>query len=654
MNRAAAESVVPDMRPLTRFRAQTTLRRRVGKVVHRFTAGRPHLLVVAAGLLGLSIAYMAAFMIRFDFAVPERYAFLQLHTLPFVLLVQCLMFYACGVFRILWAYVGFNDLLRILRACGYSTVILLALDRFLPLPETVPHSVIVIDGIVGFLLVSGMYAGLRSLREASPRARSRTISPEAVLIVGAGDSGETLLHEIERGLARTTKVVGFLDDDPGKSGRSLRGVPVRGRVDQAAEVARNLGVRTVYIAIPSADGAAMKRIVGHLREGKLRVKVLPPVGKLSSALGLLSQLRNVSIEDLLRRKPIRLDQAAISDFIKGKVVMVTGAAGSIGSEICRQVLAFHPERLIALDCAETPLHDLLLELKAGTTEGLAHLELADVTDRSRIDALFAKHQPQVVFHAAALKHVPICESHPREALRVNVGGMVTLGEAAVRNGVEAFVIISTDKAVNPSSMMGATKRAVELIAQRFNREQTGTRFAAVRFGNVLGSNGSVLRIFKSQLSRGGPLTVTHPDMKRYFMTIPEAVQLVLQAAVLGRGGEIFELDMGSPVRIVDLAQDFIRMSGLTPGRDVKIEFTGIRPGEKLFEELYLDSECVAPTAHPQVFFLRTSDDGKTDPALKLCLERLSGLEVAGDPALDQGRREIHRLAEFPPVQTVLP
>jgi FlaA1/EpsC-like NDP-sugar epimerase len=570
----------------------------------------------------------------------------MLHTLPFVLLVEFLCFYACGVYRILWAYVGFNDLLRILRACTYSTVLLLALNHYFHFPETLPRTVLVINGLLGFMAVSTLYAGLRSVREATPRASTRTIRPEPVLIVGAGDSGETLLHEIERGLAKTTKVVGFLDDDPAKLGLSLRGVPVLGSPNDVGLIARKLEVRTVYIAIPSADGEAMKRIVGHLRDARVRVKVLPPLGKLSSALGLLSQLRNVSIEDLLRRKPIRLDQAAISAFIKDKIVMVTGAAGSIGSELCRQILTFHPSRLIALDCAETPLHDLFLEFKGSAAEGLTHLELADVTDVARIQALFATHRPQVVFHAAALKHVPICESHPREAVRVNLGGILNLGEAAIQNGTEAFVIISTDKAVHPSSMMGATKRVAELIAQRFNREQTATRFAAVRFGNVLGSNGSVLKIFKTQLAKGGPLTVTHPDMKRYFMTIPEAVQLVLQAAVLGKGGEIYELDMGSPVRIVDLAQDFIRMSGLVPGRDVRIDFTGIRPGEKLFEELYLDSESILSTAHPQVFCLRPTNDPQPDPALRMCLERLGPLPADEDPVLDQGRRQLNRLLDL--------
>ena len=627
--------------------ARTTLRRRVGKVANRMTAGRPHLLVVLASLLAFGMAYVGAYLIRFEFAIPGQYSNYLDHTLPVVIFVQCLLFSFCGVYRILWAYLDLHDVLRILRASVYSTLLLLLLNLGLRAPEAIPRSIIVLDGFFSFLAVSGLFAGLRVLRDASPKLLTRMAQPEPVLIAGAGDSGETLLHEIERGLARTTRVVGFLDDDPAKCGRWLRGLPVLGRIDQARAIADNAGVRTVYVAIPSADGQALKRIVGCLREGRLRIKVLPPLGKLSPALGLLSQLRNVSIEDLLRRKPIKLDQAAISAFIKDKVVLVTGAAGSIGSEICRQVLPFHPAHLVLLDCAETPLHDLLLEFTGGLATGQVHPELADVTDPARVRTIFQKYRPEVVFHAAALKHVPICEVHPREAIRVNVGGIRNLGEAAIQAGTQSFVMISTDKAVNPSSLMGATKRAAELISQRLHRSQTTTRFAAVRFGNVLGSNGSVLRIFKSQLARGGPLTVTHPEMKRYFMTIPEAVQLVLQAAVLGKGGEIFELDMGQPVRILDLAHDFIRMSGLVPERDVKIEITGVRPGEKLFEELYLDSESITPTAHPQVFCLRPDSGQEVDPAVRMCLDRLGSVDVPDDPALELGRVWLTQLIQNP-------
>jgi FlaA1/EpsC-like NDP-sugar epimerase len=321
-------------------------------------------------------------------------------------------------------------------------------------------------------------------------------------------------------------------------------------------------------------------------------------------------------------------------------------------ELCRQVLRYSPSRLVALDCAETPLHDLMLEIGNGHHPGIVFPEMGDVTDAARIQSLFAEHSPDVVFHAAALKHVPVCEEHPWEAVRVNIGGTKIVGIQALRSRVGLFILISTDKAVNPSSVMGATKRAAEILLQTLNSSGNSTRFAAVRFGNVLGSNGSVLRIFKSQLERGGPLTVTHPDTP-VFLTIPEAVALVLQAAFQAEGGEIFELDMGSPVRIVDLADDFIRLSGLTPGRDIDIEFTGVRPGEKLFEELYLHSETVVPTSHPKVFCLKRSDTRTPDPAVQLCLERLGPVDPANDP--EMARIHTDWMGMIPsPVSAVIP
>jgi FlaA1/EpsC-like NDP-sugar epimerase len=335
----------------------------------------------------------------------------------------------------------------------------------------------------------------------------------------------------------------------------------------------------------------------------------------------------VAVEDLLRREPVALDQAGLAAFLGGKTVLVTGAAGSIGSELCRQVLGFKPKRLVAVDIAETPLHALALELRPKAGESGLAFELADVTSRARVDALLAAHRPEVVFHAAALKHVPILEEHPREAVRVNLGGTRNVAEASLAAGVAAFVLISTDKAVNPTSVMGSTKRLAELLVGHLSRAGGPTRFVAVRFGNVLGSNGSVLPVFREQLARGGPLTVTHPEMRRYFMTIPEAVQLVLQAALLGAGGEVLVLDMGEPVKIVDLAEDLIRLSGLVPGTDVKIEFTGMRPGEKLFEELKLTAEDVLPTPHAKIFRLRAGGE------LPVADSALRGLEAAAGDGL---------------------
>jgi len=631
-----------------------TRRRRIAHYARRVTVGRPHLLVVAATLLCLGLAYVWAFLIRFELGIPSYYSFAMVHTLPFVLLVQCLVFTFLGVFRIMWAYVGIMDLLKIFRASAVSSLLLAGLNHLVLPDGFVPWSVLMLDVLLGFLVVSGLYAFLRVLREAGSRNSKARNDQESVLIVGAGDTGDALLHEIQCGLSRSTHIAGFLDDAPEKQGRSLRGVPILGRSDEAKEWARRLGVQTVYFAIPSADGATLRRIVGQLREAKLAVKVLPPLGKLSTAQGYLPQLRDVSIDDLLRRQAIRLDQSVLPAFIQGKTVLVTGAAGSIGSELCRQILQFQPGRVVLVDCAETPLHDIMLELRNGGVEQRVCSELADVTDAPRLKAIFTRHAPEIVFHAAALKHVPLCESHAREAVRVNVGGTRKVGEAAIRAGTETFILISTDKAVNPSSVMGATKRVAELVIQGLNARVATTRFAAVRFGNVLGSNGSVLGIFKAQLAKGGPLTVTHPEMRRYFMTIPEAVQLVLQAAVLAAGGEVFELDMGAPVRIVDLAEDLIRLSGLVRDVDVKIEFTGMRPGEKLFEELYLDSEKIEPTAHPQVFCLRAGEHREVEPALLLCLKSLDAAAEENDPVHLEARDQLCRILESQTVSSSPP
>jgi FlaA1/EpsC-like NDP-sugar epimerase len=576
--------------------------------LRRITGNRLHLLIVAATLLAFTLSYWLAYLIRFEFLVPPPYAVFMASTLPYILLIKLVVFYYSGIYKILWAYIGLKDLYRILMACAFATGLVAVVNQVLFPWQSVPRSVLVADGLFTFLSVGGIYACLRSLREANARAEGRPVgSLEPAFIVGAGDAGEALLRELQRNRASAIRVVGFLDDAPEKSGTSLRGVKILGRVEDAARLSAAYGAKKAFIAIPSAGGADLRRIVTSLLSAKVAMKVLPPLTNLSSEAGFATQLREVSIEDLLRREPVRLDMAAISGSIRDKVVLVTGAAGSIGSELCRQILEQNPARLVALDIAETPLQGLLLEL-GGRAKGEALLpELADVTDDVRIREIFRKHRPAVVFHAAALKHVPLMESQPREAVRVNIQGTRIVAEASRAEGVGSFILISTDKAVNPSSVMGATKRLAELLLLSLAEEGKGpTRFMAVRFGNVLGSSGSVLPIFKAQLARGGPLTVTHPEMRRYFMTIPEAVQLVLQASVLGRGSEVFMLDMGEPIYIKDFAADLIRLSGLVPDVDVKIEYSGIRPGEKLHEDLRFDAEKMFQTPHAQIYGLRAN------------------------------------------------
>lgn len=596
--------------------------RRLIDLARRFTGNRLHLLVVGATLLVFAGAFAFAYLLRFEFSIPDAETEFMLRVLPLVLLVKLITFYVCRVYRILWAYVGIWDLFRILRASVLASGGLLAVVFFLVRAASMPRSVIVLDGVLTFLGIGGIYALLRFLREVDGRTVIAKEVAEPVIIVGAGDAGEGLLRELQRNRSAGARVIGFLDDAPEKQKQSLRGTPILGRIDQVREIAYRHGVRKAYIAIPSASGMVLKGIVGHLLAAGLAVKILPRITQLSTDDNLVPRLREISIEDLLRRDPIRLDDGAISDFIRGKIVLVTGAAGSIGSELCRQILQYGPRRLVALDCAETPLHDLVLELHSKDSDSVAP-ELADVTDSQRVGAVFEAHRPEVVFHAAALKHVPLLEKHPREAIRVNVKGTRIITDAVRRFNSGTFVLISTDKAVNPTSVMGATKRIAEMLTWHLAGAEGRTRYMAVRFGNVLGSSGSVLQIFKSQLAVGGPLTVTHPEMRRYFMTIPEAVQLVLQASVLGQGREVFVLDMGPPVKIVDLAEDLIRLSGRIPGVDVKIEFTGIRPGEKLFEEIKLNSETVQPTAHPQIFSLLLSRAHAGEPAMLEALEKLA-------------------------------
>jgi FlaA1/EpsC-like NDP-sugar epimerase len=607
------------------------------------TVGRPHLLVGVAVLAVAAASWLGSFMLRFEFRIPPWWSAPLTRSLPTVLVIQALCFYVHGVFRIMWPYVGIRDAIVILRGVIYSTAILLGLNIVAPGPGLAPMSVILLDGIVTYLAVVGLFVLLRFTREA--RLRTKPGSVRRVFILGAGDSGDSLLREIERVPGHAMIVDGFIDDDPNKRGAHLRGVRVLGGTRDLPALAARRSVREVLVALPGTDAGRLREIIGPILTAGLEVRVLPALNRLSTTTELLPQLKEVAIEDLLRREAIKLDQAGIHSFLGGKSVLVTGAAGSIGSELCRQILKYAPAKLVTLDWAETPLADLMLELRVGANAGRIHPELGDVTDFVRIREVFAKHAPDVVFHAAALKHVPVCEDHPREAIRVNVGGTQTVARAAVCSGTGTFVLISTDKAVNPSSVMGSTKRAAELVTQGLQSEGGPTRFAAVRFGNVLGSNGSVLRIFKNQLAKGGPLTVTHPEMRRYFMTIPEAVTLVLQAAYQGVGGEVFELDMGEPVKIVDLAEDFIRLSGLTPGVDIKVEFTGMRPGEKLFEELYLHSETVEPTAHPKVFKLKKPDRPELDPAVKLCLQRLGTLDPEQDPDVARLNRAFRKMVK---------
>jgi len=429
-------------------------------------------------------------------------------------------------------------------------------------------------------------------------------SGRRTLIIGAGDAGAMVAREF-KGHCNDVSPVGFIDDDPNKQHLTVLGLPVLGTREAVARVVKRLNIDLIIIAMPSANGGVIREIIEICRNTRVEIKILPGIYQIINGNVSVSNLRPVQLEDLLHREAVRVDLEEVAGYLKQETVLVTGAGGSIGSELCRQVSFYKPRKLILLGHGENSIHKIWLELQEKLKEIPLEVEIADVRDRTKVNYIFEKHRPGVIFHAAAHKHVPLMEMHPDEAVKTNILGTLNVSDAADRVGEKAFVMISTDKAVNPSSVMGATKRMAELIIQNKNRF-SDTIFTAVRFGNVLGSSGSVVPIFQQQIAGGGPVTVTHPEMKRYFMTIPEAVQLVIQAGAMAREGEVFVLDMGEPVKIVDLAKDMIKFSGLEPDRDIKIKFTGIRPGEKLFEELLTAEEGSCTTKHKRIFVAKPS------------------------------------------------
>jgi FlaA1/EpsC-like NDP-sugar epimerase len=451
------------------------------------------------------------------------------------------------------------------------------------------------------------------------------------LIVGAGNAGEALLREMLRRRDANYDVVGFIDDDPAKQGMSIHGITVLGNVEQLPQVCKKSSIDEIAIAIPSATRKQLRHVVQVCQGTALRFSTVPSLTDIASGKFSVSQMRHVDINDLLGREVVQLDMAQLEKFLKDKVILVTGAGGSIGSEMCRQVCAFGPKLLLLVEQAENPLFFIERELRKNFPDVQMKAVICDITETARVNQVYKDHRPQVVIHAAAHKHVPLMEGNPGEAIKNNVVGTRNMATAADAFGTDDFVMISTDKAVNPTSIMGSSKRIAEMYIQDLNNTSK-THFMTVRFGNVLGSNGSVIPIFNKQIADGGPVTVTHPEMTRYFMTIPEASQLVLQAATMGSGGEIFLLDMGEPVKIVDLARELITLSGFRPGEDIEIEFSGLRPGEKLFEELSIEGEDMSPTKHPKIAIWKTiSKDRQT---------LRSGIEKVIDIAHTQDRSRI--------------
>ncbi len=578
---------------------------------------RKILLMLCDAIL-INLAIIAAYMLRFEnFNFTSPYLINYYKIAPPIILIYLASLYLMKLYNRVWAYASTGELFAIVHAISLGC---LGTVAFTYLSETLlPRSVLVVSWAFIILLVGVSRLGWRIRMDHKKRYGRQG---KRTLIVGAGDAGVQVARELKNHDSGLLPV-GYIDDDVNKQHQSILDIPVLGTRDRIANLCKQYSIEAIIIAIPSADASTIREIFELCKNTRLEVKTLPGLYQLIDGEVSVSNLRPVAIEDLLQREPVKLDMGEISGYIRGETVLVTGAGGSIGSELCRQVARFSPKELILLGHGENSIHGIWLELADKFLRLPLRVEIADVRDKDKINRIFIKYRPGLVFHAAAHKHVPLMEMHPDEAVKTNILGTKNLVEAADSAGTKTFVLISTDKAVNPSSVMGATKRMAELVVQQMDR-LSETRFAAVRFGNVLGSRGSVVPIFEQQIRKGGPVTVTDPEMKRYFMTIPEAVQLVIQAGSMASGGEVFILDMGQPVKIVDLARDLIRLSGLEPDKDIKIKFTGIRPGEKLFEELLTAEEGSAATKHKRIFVARP------------CLVEISTLEqqllmLAQDP-----------------------
>jgi FlaA1/EpsC-like NDP-sugar epimerase len=554
------------------------------------------LMVIGVQLVLIIAANLLAFLFRFDGDIPRDQLQLFLRGLPIVLAIYTAGLVAFGIQRGLWRYVGLHDLGRILWASVISSAVFYGMAHGLFGWTAYPRSVIILTGVLSGLFLAGIRLVVRWFREwlhvLSPTARR-------VLVVGAGNAGELLIRDMLSDVSAHYRPVGLVDDDSIKRKMRIHGVPVVGTIADISGVARGLVAHEIIVAIPSASTSLKQRILAASEGCKVPIKTLPSVKQLLANPEALRQVRPMSLDDLLQREPIQMDRQELYPLLEGKRVFVTGAGGSIGSELCRQIARYHPATLILFERYENGLFALDLELRALYPKITIIPAIGDVTVPERVAEVLQQTDPELVFHAAAHKHVPLMELNPKEAVRNNVLGTKTVAEASLARGVDRFVLISTDKAVNPTSVMGATKRLAEDLLQNLSHRGE-TKFTAVRFGNVLGSNGSVVPLFAEQIRKGGPVTVTHPEIKRFFMTIPEAVQLVLQASLLGQGGEVFVLDMGEQVKVVDLARNMIVLSGLVPDQDIQIVYSGLRPGEKLYEELFEETEQVELTAHAKI------------------------------------------------------
>lgn len=556
------------------------------------------LLVSLYDLLTIPLAWFGAYFLRFNLGLPPAPILEQgLYILPLLFVVQGLIYRWQGLYLGVWRFASIPDFVRIVKAVIIGVSISVALVFVVNRMQGMPRSIFPLYGILLFLLLGGARISYRIFKDR--RILDKDARP--VLIVGAGRGGEIVARELNQPQSENSGYlpVGFVDDARGKQGREIQGLQVLGTISDIASVVEKHEIKLVIIAMPSVSSVKMREIVSSCEELEIEFRTLPRVSDMALGKVTVNTLREVSIDDLLGRDQVSLDWASIKTGIEDKTILVSGGGGSIGSELCRQIVKMNPAALIIFERSEYNLYMIEREISLNFPEIILYACLGDVSDRISVDHVISKFRPHVIFHAAAYKHVPMLQHQVREAVKNNVLGTKILAESANKYGVDCFVMISTDKAVNPTNVMGASKRVAEIFCQNFNARAT-TSFITVRFGNVLGSAGSVVPLFKDQLKKGGPLTVTHPDMTRYFMTIPEACQLIMQSSVMGKGGEIFVLDMGEPVNITYLAEQMIRLSGKEPGRDVEVVYTGLRPGEKLYEELFHESENLSSTRHEKV------------------------------------------------------
>ncbi|MDD4583981.1 MAG: nucleoside-diphosphate sugar epimerase/dehydratase [Eubacteriales bacterium] len=562
---------------------------------------RKKLMLILDSLL-INFAYFGSLMLRFDGNIPQLYLDYYVKSFFLVTIIVLLCFYKFDIYDRLWRFASTNEMFSILSATTIASLLMLGFTymlRFL-----YPRSIYLLFWLLLTALISGYRFMLRVFFSHSMNSAQKGKSDAInVMIIGAGDAASVVVEEFLRHPGLKRRPIVLIDDNKNKHGMKIRGVPVEGGREAIPQIVFEKSIQEIIIAMPSADRRDIREIVQICNKTKCNLKILPGIYELIDGRVTVKRLRDVKIEDLLGRDPVKVDIEEISNYIRHKKILVTGGGGSIGSELCRQIARFNPKQLLIFDINENNIYDLEYDLNT-TYPNLKYKSIiGTVREAARLESVFKEYRPDIVFHAAAHKHVPLMEQNPLEAIKNNVFGTLNAAQLSDRYQVEKFILISTDKAVNPTSIMGATKRIAEIIIQMQNKD-SNTTYSAVRFGNVLGSRGSVVPLFKKQIEAAGPVTVTHPEIMRYFMTIPEAVQLVIQAGALAKGGEIFILDMGDPVKIDDLAKDMIRLSGLKPGEDIQIKYTGLRPGEKLFEELLLKEEGIAATKNDRIYIAK--------------------------------------------------